>query len=108
MRRWVLLRSLLLLGSVGLLGGCPSQTPPVIVNVRAPDAQPVAGATVGWACTPTGDGAAVSDASGVATVTVYNSDPDTCVLTVAKIGFRTQQLEGLKLESRDITLEPSP
>jgi hypothetical protein len=102
MGRWM---SLVLLGA---LAGCPTHKPPVMVTIRSTDTQPVAGATVGWACTPSGDGAAVSDASGVATVTVYNSNPDSCVLTVAKIGFRTQQLEGIELESRDITLEPYP
>ena len=100
MRGWIVV--------VLLLAGCPSSKPPALVTVRSPDAQPVAGATVGWACTPTGDGAAVSDASGVATVVVYNSDPESCVLTVAKIGFRTVQLENQKLGSLDITLEPSP
>jgi hypothetical protein len=98
--RWVVL--------LGLLAGCPTHQPPTLVTVRSPDLQPVAGATVGWVCTPSGDGAAVSDASGVATVTVYNSDPDTCVLTVAKIGFRTVQLENQKLGALDVTLEPSP
>lgn len=100
MRRWVVW--------LGLLAACPTQKPPAFVTVRSPDAQPVAGATVGWVCTPDGDGAAVSDASGIASVTVFNSDPDSCVLTVAKIGFRTVQLENQKLGSLDVTLEPSP
>jgi hypothetical protein len=98
--RWVVL--------LGVLAGCPTHKPPTLVTVRSPDAQPVVGATVGWVCTPSGDGAAVSDASGVATVTIYNSDPDSCVLTVAKIGFRTVQLENQKLGPLDVTLEPSP
>jgi hypothetical protein len=99
MRRWVFAL---------VLAGCPTHKPPALVTVRSPDAQPVVGATVGWVCTPSGDGAAVSDASGVASVTVYNSDPDSCVLTVAKIGFRTVQLENQTLGSLDVTLEPSP
>ena len=92
---------------LGLVAGCTSQTA-VLVTVRSPDTQPVAGATVGWVCTPRGDGAAVSDVSGVASVTIFESDTDTCVLTVAKFGFRTLQLENQKLESLDVTLEPSP
>ena len=49
------------------LAGCPTSKPPATVMVRTPDAQPLSGATVGWLCTPTGDGAAVSDATGAAT-----------------------------------------
>lgn len=88
--------------------GCPTQKPPVTVTVRTPDAQPVAGAVVGWLCTPDGDGAAVSDATGAATVVIFNSEPKTCIVTVAKIGFRTQQIANQSLGSIDVTLEPSP
>jgi hypothetical protein len=90
------------------LAGCPTQKPPVTVTVRTPDTQPVAGAVVGWLCTPQGDGAAVSDASGAATVVIFNSEPKTCTVTVAKIGFRTQQITNQPLGPLDVTLEPSP
>ena len=88
-----------------VLSGCPTHSPPTLVTVRTPDAQPVANATVGWVCTPSGDGAAVSGVDGVAAITLHNSKPERCVLTVAKLGFRTIQLENQKLGSLDVTLE---
>ena len=101
-------RLLALVAALLWVGCGPTQKPPVTITVRTPDTQPVAGAVVGWLCTPEGDGAAVSDASGAATVVIFNSEPKTCTVTVAKIGFRTQQLENQPLGPIDVTLEPSP
>lgn len=62
------------------------------VTVTTPAGTGVSDATVAWVCEPTGDAGAVTDDAGAAELTIFNSEPKQCVVTVAKPGYHTQQL----------------
>jgi hypothetical protein len=80
-------------------------TLPLSVTVRSAQQEPIAGATVAWVCTPSGDAGSVTGLDGLAEATMFNSEPEQCVVTVAKIGYRSVQQTTMDLEPMVIALE---
>jgi hypothetical protein len=73
-----------------LVSGC-THAGVVLVRVRTATGAPLAGATVACVCQPGGDAGAVTGADGLAELSLFNSKPETCVVTAARIGYQTEQ-----------------
>ena len=72
-----------------LVCGCHAGV--VRVRVHTATGAPLPGATVACVCEPSGDAGAVTDPNGVAELPLFNSEPDRCLITAAKIGYQTEQ-----------------
>jgi len=90
-RRRLPIRALVALWLALAGAACASQRV-VQVRVTTPAGKAVGGVTIAWVCEPSGDAGAVTGEDGVATLSLFNSNPKHCLITVAKPGYETLQL----------------
>jgi hypothetical protein len=76
---------------LALVAGCVTKAS-LSVDVSAAGGAPLEGVVVACVCDPAGDAGGVTDAGGAVELAVFDGEPDKCIVTVAKVGYRTQQI----------------
>jgi hypothetical protein len=96
-------RSILLLV---LSSACVSEQR-LVVHVGKPGGAPLDGVVLACVCEPEGNAGAVTDTAGSAELVIFNSDPETCVITAARGGYLTQQV-AVEEPDGELTIELEP
>ena len=92
---------------LALATGCVTQQG-LSVRVVKLGGAPLDGVVLACVCQPDGAAGAVTDADGVAELVIFNSDPESCVITAARAGYLTAQVEVEPGSELELELEPLP